>query len=75
VGQPIDFAESRRTWRGSAWVEGDGLVLLVTVGGGGRALFAYYKKVGEHRREYLPIEELPADVTEHDRILVRVQPK
>jgi hypothetical protein len=74
VGQPIEFSESRKTWRGSAWIEGDGLVLVVTVGSGGRSLFAYFQKVGQQRQEYLPIEQLPSDVREHDRMFIRVSP-
>ncbi len=71
VGQPIEFSEADRTWRGSAWIEEDCRVLVVTVGSGGFALFGYYQRVGEARNEYMAIQQLPADVVEHHRIGVR----
>lgn len=75
VGQPIEFSHSRKSWSGSAWVQGEGRILVVLVGNGGRALFRYYEKVGLARNDYLPIEELPPDVLELDSVYVRISPE
>ena len=70
VGRPIEVTSSRKTWRGSTYVNGDTRVILATIGPSARALFEYYERVGEPSG-WLPITRLTPDVIEHDQIVVR----
>jgi hypothetical protein len=71
VGRPIEVTLSRKTWRGSTYINGDTRIIVATIGTSARALFEYYERVGRETDRYLPITRLTSDVTEHDQIVVR----
>jgi len=76
VRERLVFRESDQTWAGSVQISTDDrLIIMVTVGAGGRALFHHYIKVADDLGQYPGIAELPPDVITQAEVLVRAANK
>ena len=65
----------QKTWSATTRVGGSPndkrLIVVASVGDGGRALFDYYDKVGNELKQWVGIRTFPPDVKECDRIIVK----
>jgi hypothetical protein len=70
--QQIVFDEKNKVWRGSTYIKEDTHIIAATVSPGTRALFNYYKKVGQTQK-WMEIDELPRppDCKNQDEVFVR----
>jgi hypothetical protein len=69
------FNSKQKTWSATTRVGGNPndkrVIVVASIGEGGRALFDYYEKVGKETKQWIGIRTFPSDVKECDRIIVK----
>lgn len=71
VGQKIEMNKTRKTWRGTSWINTDTRVVVATGGSETARLFRYYEKVGLRTGTWPGIDDFPSDLVQHDEVWVQ----